>query len=66
MNFKRQQWVSANKRLTEYVQELVDEWNSSEYAEKKWLHVGFVHPVKNLYSTDNWAMIGVVWLLTKW
>ena len=59
-------WVSANKRLAEYVQELVDEWNNSEYAEKKWLHVNFVHPVKNLYSTDNWAMIGVVWLLTKW
>jgi len=56
-------WVSANKRLAEYVQELADEWNNSEYAEKKWLHVDFVHPVKNLYSTDNWAMIWVVWLL---
>ena len=56
-------WVSANKRLTQYVQELVDEWNNSEYAEKKWLHVDFVHPVKNLYSTDNWAMIWVAGLL---
>jgi len=56
-------WVSANKRLSEYVQELVDEWNNSDYAEKKWLHVDFAHPVKNLYSTDNWAMIGVAWLL---
>ena len=56
-------WVSANKRLAEYVQELVDEWNDSEYAEKKWLHVDFLHPVKNLYSTDNWAMIWVVGLL---
>ena len=56
-------WVSANKRLAEYVQELVDEWNNSEYAEKKWLHVDFVHPVKNLYSTDNWAMIWVAGLL---
>lgn len=56
-------WVSANKRLTEYVQELVDEWNNSDYAEKKWLHVDFLHPVKNLYSTDNWAMIGVAGLL---
>ena len=56
-------WVSANKRLAEYVQELVDEWNSSDYAEKKWLHVDFVHPVKNLYSTDNWAMIWVAGLL---
>ena len=58
-------WVSANKRLAEYVQELADEWNNSEYAEKKWLHVDFVHPVKNLYSTDNWAMIWVVGLLQK-
>lgn len=56
-------WVSANKRLAEYVQDLVDEWNNSEYAEKKWLHVDFVHPVKNLYSTDNWAMIWVAGLL---
>ena len=56
-------WVSANKILAEYVQELVDEWNNSEYAEKKWLHVDFVHPVKNLYSTDNWAMIWVAGLL---
>ena len=56
-------WVSAKKRLAESVQELVDEWNSSEYAEKKWLHVDFVHPVKNLYSTDNWAMIWVAGLL---
>ena len=56
-------WVSANKRLAEYVQVLVDEWNNSDYAEKKWLHVNFVHPVKNLYSTDNWAMIWVAWLL---
>ena len=56
-------WVSANKRLAGYVQELVDEWNNSEYAEKKSLHVDFIHPVKNLYSTDNWAMIGVVGLL---
>ena len=52
-----------NKRLAEYVQELVDEWNNSEYAEKKWLHVDFVHPVKNLYSTDNGAMIWVAGLL---
>ncbi len=58
-------WVSANKRLAEYVQELADEWNNSDYAEKKWLHVDFVHPVKNLYSTDNWSMIWVAGLLTK-
>ena len=56
-------WVSANKRLAEYVQGLVDERNNSDYAEKNWLHVNFIHPVKNLYSTDNWAMIWVAWLL---
>lgn len=56
-------WVSANKRLTEYVENEVQEWNNSDYAEKKWLHVDFVHPLKNLYSTDNGAMIGVVGLL---
>ena len=56
-------WVSANKRLAEYIWELVEEWNNSEYAEKKWLHVDFVHPVKNLYSTDNGAMIWVAGLL---
>ena len=58
-------WVSANKRLAEYVQELVDEWNNSDYVGKKWLHVDFIHPVKNLYSTDNGAMIWVVGLLQK-
>ena len=56
-------WVSANKRLAEYVQELIDEWNNSDYAVKNGLHADFIHPVKNLYSTDNWAMIWVVWLL---
>ena len=56
-------WVSANKRLVRYVEELIEEWNDSEYAEKKWLRVNFLHPIKSLYSTDNWAMIWVVWLL---
>jgi len=58
-------WVSANKRLAEYVENEAKEWNNSDYAVGKWLHVNFIHPVKNLYSTDNWAMIGVVWLLMK-
>lgn len=58
-------WVSANKRLAEYVENEVKEWNESDFATKKWLHVDFIHPVKNLYSTDNWAMIGVVWLLNN-
>ena len=56
-------WVSANKRLAEYVEKEVKEWNESDFAMKKWLHVEFVHPVKNLYSTDNWAMIWVAGLL---
>ena len=43
--------------------ELAEVWNKSHYAIKKWFHVDFIHPVKNLYSTDNWAMIWVVWLL---
>ena len=55
--------VSANKRLTQYVEWLVDERNNSEYAEKNGLSVRFIHPAKNLYSTDNWAMIWVAWLL---
>ena len=58
-------WVSANKRLAQYVEDQVKEWNESDYASKKWLHVDFIHPVKNLYSTDNWAMIWVVGLLMK-
>ena len=58
-------WVSANKRLAEYVENEVKEWNESDFALKKWLHVDFIHPLKNLYSTDNWAMIGVVWLLNN-
>lgn len=56
-------WVSANKRLAEYVEYEAKERNESDYATKKWLHVEFVHPVKNLYSTDNGAMIGVAGLL---
>ena len=59
-------WVSANKRLAEYVENEAKEWNESDYATKKWLHVEFIHPVKNLYSTDNWAMIGVAGLLMYW
>ena len=58
-------WVSANKRLAQYIEEQVKEWNESDFAVEKWLHIEFVHPVKNLYSTDNWAMIWVVWLLEQ-
>lgn len=51
-------WVSANKRLSEYVESLVNE-NNSANVEK----MNFIHPVKNLYSTDNGAMIWVVGLM---
>ena len=49
-------WVSANNRLCEYIQELL---------EKKHSDIPFLVPAKKVYSTDNWAMIGVVWLLSK-
>jgi N6-L-threonylcarbamoyladenine synthase len=58
-------WVSANKRLAWYVEELVEERNSSDYAKRNKLYVNFLHPVKNLYSTDNWAMIWVAGLLAN-
>ena len=48
--------VSANNRLCEYIQELL---------EKKHSDLPFFVPAKKVYSTDNWAMIGVVWLLSK-
>ena len=48
--------VSANNRLCEYIQELL---------EKKHISTPFLTPAKKVYSTDNWAMIGVVWLLSK-
>ena len=49
-------WVSANNRLCEYIQDLL---------KKKHLDLPFYAPAKKLYSTDNWAMIWVVWLLSK-
>lgn len=47
-------WVSANKRLWDYIQ---------EHAEHKKVTAQIFKPVKNVYSTDNAAMIGVVGLL---
>ena len=49
-------WVSANNRLWEYTKELL---------EKKHSDLPLFVPAKKVYSTDNWAMIGVVWLLSK-
>jgi len=48
-------WVSANESLKEYIKT-----NLSKYNIKN-----FYTPIKNLYSTDNAAMIGIVWLLKK-
>lgn len=48
--------VSANNRLIQATQKLL---------EKKLPSVSFFSPAKKLYSTDNGAMIGVVWLLSK-
>ncbi len=47
-------WVSANKRLREYTQ---------EHAAHKRVTAQILKPTKNIYSTDNAAMIGVVGLL---
>jgi N6-L-threonylcarbamoyladenine synthase len=47
-------WVSANDRLFLVAQEKIG-W-------ELWLQV--LRPMKKLYSTDNGAMIGVVWLLS--
>lgn len=47
-------WVSANKRLREYTQ---------QHAEHKRVTAQIFKPTKNIYSTDNAAMIGVVGLL---
>ncbi len=55
-------WVSANERLWQYLNELVDK------KIKKWQinkDVKLFRPVKKVYSTDNAAMIGVVGILLK-
>ena len=47
-------WVSANQRLSEVIEEI---------NKKKNLNFPFFSPEKMVYSTDNWAMIGVAGLL---
>ena len=48
-------WVSANDRLFEY---------TKEFAEKKGLwDIQIIRPIKKVYSTDNWAMIWLVWIM---
>lgn len=43
-------WVSANDRLFEQANSVIGKQ--------------VLRPMKKLYSTDNWAMIGVVWLMS--
>ena len=50
--------VSANNRLVEYITALTKKEN--EHHPLK-----FIYPAKKIYSTDNWAMIGVVGFLNK-
>lgn len=47
-------WVSANDSLFEQA--------SEQIKTNLWKTV--LRPMKKVYSTDNWAMIGVVWLLS--
>lgn len=47
-------WVSANDRLFELATQNI--WDA--------LSLPVLRPMKKLYSTDNAAMIGVIWLLT--
>ena len=51
--------VSANNRLIERITTLTEKENKHSFLK-------FLYPVKKIYSTDNWAMIGVVWLLNKY
>ena len=48
-------WVSANIALKDYIEESI----------KKFEIENFYTPIKNLYSTDNAAMIWVAWILSK-
>jgi tRNA A37 threonylcarbamoyltransferase TsaD len=41
-------WVSANNKLKDTIA-----W----FADTQWLQ--FIYPTKNLYSTDNAAMVGI-------
>jgi N6-L-threonylcarbamoyladenine synthase len=49
-------WVSANARLREY---------TNEYKDAKYPDAILTKPIKNLYSTDNAAMIGAAALIEK-
>lgn len=52
-------WVSANDRLWEYANGLV--------KHKNYINLNFklIKPTKKIYSTDNAAMIGVVWIMQQ-
>ncbi len=50
-------WVSANDKLYDKLRQTIDSlWNSDTKP-------ALLRPMKKVYSTDNAAMIGVVWLL---
>ncbi len=49
-------WVSANTRLREY---------TNEYKQAKYPNAILTKPIKNLYSTDNAAMIAAAALIEK-
>jgi N6-L-threonylcarbamoyladenine synthase len=55
--------VSANNRLIEYVENIVQEHNNQEYIKEHDLKILFLSPTKKVYSTDNAAMIGVAGIL---
>ncbi len=48
-------WVSANKRLKQYIDDNLWKYNIQN----------FYTPTKNIYSTDNAAMIWVAWLVAR-
>lgn len=52
--------VSANDRLVEYIENSL---KSSEKILWKFSSPKFLSPAKKVYSTDNWAMIWVAWIL---
>ena len=57
--------VSANERLREFVQGEVIKYTQEEQKSDPTFKVQFLTPLKNVYSTDNAAMIGVVGLMMK-
>lgn len=55
-------WVSANDRLFEYLNDLVENKKRKKLIDE---NIKILRPVKRVYSTDNAAMIGVVGILKR-